>query len=84
MAEKQKEETPKTPKKAKQPKADRTYKIKGVLYPEGMELSPEEVKLFDSLKCTYTTQGSCLCTEIQLCFLKVEKLSPMEQTTSTH
>lgn len=53
----QKEETPKAPpaKKAKSPKADRTYKLEGVLYPEGMELSSDQVKIFDRLKCTYIT-----------------------------
>ena len=57
----EKESKPKEPKKAppakkaKSPKADRTYKLEGVLYPEGMELSSDQVKIFDRLKCTYIT-----------------------------
>ena len=53
---KPKEEPKKAPpKKAKKPKSSRTYKLEGVLYPEGMELSSDQVKIFDRLKCTYIT-----------------------------
>lgn len=44
---------PKTPKK--QPRAKYTFKLKGKLYPAGSKLSPEDVKIFDELKCTYIT-----------------------------
>ena len=43
------------PKKSKKAKSTRNYRLEGKLFKEGQELSAEDVKLFDKLKCKYIT-----------------------------